>query len=137
MTDIEIIAIRRLLQGSGVCADDFHDSDVQGIPNATMPILTGSRVYGIPRDDSDIDLVLLVDPDTSDVLWEEAQGGKVSVPKSVRFGILNLILETSPAKFAAWKEGTEYLSSIGAVTRDVAVEHFKSLFAKIKPQASQ
>lgn len=61
--------------------------------------ITGSRAYGTPKKESDIDLCVLVDQQTKDRLT------KLSKNKSepVRFGNLNLVLVTTEEEFAAWK----------------------------------
>ncbi len=98
--------------------------------------LTGSHAYGIPRHDSDIDLVILVsekdleklrvamecsgethDPD--DPMYIAAGG----VP--LRFGPLNLIACTNEAYFAAWRKGTWELKKRKPVPRDFAVEYMR------------
>lgn len=92
--------------------------------------ITGSRAYGTPREDSDIDLVISVSPADSEILWrltEETTG-------SVRFGRLNLIIceqedpEKTPIKFFTWRRVTDALkalSLIKPVTRDEAVSAFQ------------
>lgn len=66
--------------------------------------LTGSRVYGSPQADSDIDLVVRVDETTAGLL-RLLSGNK----DTVRFGKLNVILCTTDKEFAVWKLGTEQL----------------------------
>lgn len=98
-------------------------------------LLTGSRVYGTPTDESDIDVVCLMSHDEFHALLAMADNpdcetrpasGKAS--QSLRFGKLNLICVTPNEydKFTAWKDGTAHLKSIAPVTREAAVEHFKS-----------
>jgi hypothetical protein len=66
--------------------------------------ITGSRVYGTPTEDSDIDLVVLVDNTTKRTLQSLNQA--VSEPnlivKPVRFG--NLILCDTEDAFDCWKK---------------------------------
>lgn len=87
--------------------------------------LTGSRVYGAPTEDSDIDLVVLVDELTQDKLrgWSESPDWSYVV----RFGRLNLICVTSEDELAAWRAGTASLrqrvSQTGRpIDREVAKE---------------
>jgi predicted nucleotidyltransferase len=72
--------------------------------------ITGSRAYGEPTNESDIDLVVMVDASARNLLrmlsdTPEATRGIVVV----RFGKLNLILPEDEAELAVWKVGTEQL----------------------------
>lgn len=82
--------------------------------------ITGSHAYGEPGEESDIDLVVLVDSDTQKLLIEH--GGKPT-----RFGKLNIIAVDTQAKFDKWKKGTEALQAIRPVDRESAVAVFKAL----------
>lgn len=68
--------------------------------------ITGSRVYGKPTPSSDIDLVILVDEQTSTRLQLMARETDEQKPLAIRFGRLNLIICTDEAEFAVWKVGT-------------------------------
>jgi predicted nucleotidyltransferase len=59
--------------------------------------VTGSQAYGTATPNSDIDVVCFVSETTKQQLIEVSGG----LP--VRFGKLNLILETKVGKFLAWK----------------------------------
>lgn len=88
--------------------------------------LTGSRVYGTPREDSDIDLVVPVSPETAariiELAGEEAQPqGYEGTQSSVRFGDLNLLLVCSDAMYEAWRAGTDKLKAEAPVTRERAI----------------
>lgn len=93
-------------------------------PNA---ILTGSRVYGSPKPNSDVDLVLLMTGPQANALAvfaDQDPGPKHSQSASgfsLRFGRLNLIIETDPVKFEVWVRGTEQLTAMKPVTRSQAV----------------
>ena len=96
--------------------------------------ITGSRAYGTPRPDSDIDLVVLVSPDDlaklvelSDKQSDFGHPGGVHYEDGccLRFGPLNLICVTYPLHFETWKKGTEELVYKKPVTREVAVETLK------------
>lgn len=109
-------------------------------------VLTGSRAYGKPRADSDIDLVVLLP--RADVqrllLRADEDGGKDSsslgdaardsapFSRSMRFGNLNLICCSTVESFRCWKDGTAYLKAKAdrtgqPVTRDDAVAYFTEL----------
>lgn len=96
--------------------------------------LTGSHVYGTPKPESDIDLVVLVSPadlalimaahNASDRNDTDYSG---AVTASLKFGKLNLLLETREDRFAIWRLGTSELKTKAPVHRDVAVETFRAL----------
>lgn len=78
--------------------------------------VTGSRAYGIPRHDSDIDLVILVDKEDLNLLLamgqeiDEGNGGyDPEDARCLRFGTLNLLCCLSAKHFDVWKTGTEIL----------------------------
>lgn len=85
--------------------------------------ITGSRTYGKPRPDSDIDLVIRVTPEEADTLREMSQ----SKGEPVRYGRLNLILCTTDIEYAMWNVGTEQIKLRGPHTREEAKEVFDSL----------
>jgi predicted nucleotidyltransferase len=90
--------------------------------------LTGSRVYGKPRRNSDIDLVVFVSKADAAALGNLCDDdGDTSAYATVRFGRLNLLVITDPAKYAAWVEGTAKLKAQRPVTREQAIEVFKAL----------
>lgn len=76
--------------------------------------MTGSQLYGRPRDDSDVDIVLLVDENLLHLLAEKAgrhlatdQYDDKPESASLTFGQLNLICVTASEEYDAWLEGTE------------------------------
>jgi hypothetical protein len=90
----------------------------------SQSFLTGSRVYGTPTPDSDIDLCVVVSSEHLAMLTELADGdGKSS--NSIRFGKLNLIC-LSPVNFTAWQESTERLTARKPVTREDAVKEIQA-----------
>lgn len=96
-------------------------------------ILTGSRAYGIPCEDSDVDLVVLMKPSEAADLatslgLEVTREGEGRYP-ALQFmqGRLNLIVVTDPKQFDIWVKGTELLSIRAPVTRQEAVELFAEL----------
>jgi hypothetical protein len=101
--------------------------------------LTGSRVYGTPRADSDIDLVVLMSGDALCKLIEIAEsqdslgasgGEQYEDGRSLRFGKLNLLCVTQERHFNAWRIGTEELEHMKPVTRDFAIEHLAAIRRK-------
>lgn len=99
--------------------------------------LTGSRVYGKPREDSDIDLVVLMEDESAETLIDlENEFGNVSqygklFTNSLKFGNLNLIVCSSKEEFEAWKKGTKILLDEcmlnGPVTKAAACVIFENL----------
>jgi len=88
--------------------------------------LTGSRAYGTPRDDSDIDLVIACDAKTLGTLWEFNEGGK-----GLRYGKLNLVAfnlddAEEVARYDRWKIAHDKLAAAAPVTKEVAIEMFRS-----------
>lgn len=113
--------------------------------------ITGSyacapRVGGDKSVQSDIDLVVFVSEDDAQELRgmaENRTGSGSSESLSLRFGQLNLIVETTEEKYDAWIIGTKALQKVqerrmlatngvtypsSAVTRGEAVAVFKRLF---------
>ncbi len=97
--------------------------------------LTGSRRYGTPRADSDIDLVVLMDVNELVELAKLADntddfgspgGEQYDDGCSLRFGKLNLLCVTQE-HFKVWKQGTDELIAMAPVTRDKAMEHLAAL----------
>ena len=97
-------------------------------------VLTGSRAYGTPRPDSDVDLVVLVDRPTQAAMlklfppedYDEAAYADCS-GRTIRVGDLNLIMVTTEAELEVWRRGTEALKAEAPVTRARAVQVFESL----------
>jgi hypothetical protein len=103
--------------------------------------LTGSRAYGQPREDSDIDMVVLVsDGELSDLvamaddivnaiaIGNPEYGNFISA--SLYFGKLNLICCIFQWQYDAWKYGTdklkaEQLENLTPISREYAVEVIK------------
>lgn len=115
---------------------------VPASPCACRPqnaLLTGSRVYGTPHEKSDVDLVILMDPNDASCLGS-IMGAEKGEPDdcypTIQFkaGMLNVIVETNPEKLSAWKKGTAMLAERAPVTREDAVELFKKLFGEVKDE---
>lgn len=116
-------------------------------PSEFMPFLTGSRLYGAPRADSDLDLVVHMDRELIEKIAEELPTsvcgnrscgayGKDN-PEFVvfRFGELNLIATACPVAYRAWQEGTAncvkaLLKNRRGLTRDEAVDIIGKQLAK-------
>jgi len=106
------------------------------------PFITGSRCYGTPNEDSDIDLVLRVSIDDAFVLIAHSDDPPpdavlehygVDGLKTVRYGELNLLLCANDSTFHAWKVGTdacrEKREKLGRpLTRVEAIEIFQAVF---------
>jgi hypothetical protein len=98
------------------------------VPMRRRPaFLTGSRAYGVPREDSDIDIVMhCEDDELIDLLF--AHNEKPN--KGIWFGRVNLIV-VNAGMYDLWREGTDALLAEKAkgevVTRAQAVEVFKAL----------
>ena len=90
--------------------------------------VTGSRVYGTPREDSDIDLAVFVTIKELNLLCIMADevpdvpdSGGEDVSRSLRFGKLNLLCFTDETEFQAWREATDELIQRCPATREDAV----------------
>lgn len=82
--------------------------------------ITGSRAYGVPREDSDIDLAVVVSEHEAKLLRSLSDS-----TRKIVFGRLNLILFTNTElglkQYETWKKVNDALKLIAPVTRDVAV----------------
>lgn len=92
--------------------------------------LTGSRVYGTPRVDSDVDLVVLVSQADVNVLWENNDSESPSSgTATLRFGRLNVIAlvdnEEGRKQYRIWNDVTEALKRKAPVTKEEAVKAFE------------
>ena len=100
------------------------DFDIGNI--VSNAFLTGSQVYGKPRPESDIDVVVLLDFMDFEKLAEltDAERGG-SAPKehgiSLKYGKLNLVMMHDRRIFEAWQTATEALKKVQPVTREQAV----------------
>lgn len=75
-----------------------------------MAFITGSHRYGKPTEESDLDLVILLDRDCGS--WDEKRLRELSegAAPQIRFGRLNLILCRTETEYAYWKAGTEIMA---------------------------
>ena len=92
--------------------------------------MTGSRVYGTPTTDSDVDICMLMSISAAMHLagmagkdvGEEYEGCAIVM----RFGMMNIIAHTDEASFRAWKKATNDLIFYRPVSRAVAVATIKA-----------
>lgn len=90
--------------------------------------VTGSNAYSEPKEDSDLDLVIMCDLETVELLrkyadaQDEIEDYKYDDVMQVRFGKLNIIMCVDNKTFNTWKHGTKILKSISPVSRDYAVD---------------
>lgn len=105
-------------------------------------LLTGSRVYGAPRADSDIDLVVLPETHTDrhvitsglmPYLSSRGSGDRNSpaLEATFRVGDINIIVVATEQQFRVWDAGTKLLehrkNREGAQTRPVAAMVFRTI----------
>lgn len=91
-----------------------------------FPFITGSRVYGIPTEESDIDLVL---PPNGNSDFKKIMVGfsdDQNIP--IKYGRLNLILTNELKQWELWLQATNELIAMKPVTREFAIEHITNLF---------
>lgn len=83
-----------------------------------MAFITGSRAYGTPTPDSDIDLVLrmteeeyqLLKPFADQIYFDtDPEYGRKCQNHVLRFGKLQLLICTTDAQYRIWFEGTKTL----------------------------
>ncbi len=92
--------------------------------------LTGSRVYGTPRLDSDVDLVVLVSLDDHSKLWQNRDTSldHDASGVTIRYGDLNIIAliddEEGRKQFDIWNTVTEELKLKAPVTKEQAIVAF-------------
>jgi hypothetical protein len=96
---------------------------------STMAILCGSRAYGTPREDSDVDLVIQLTLDEELTLRE---GLGIDPTGTLRIGKLNLIIARTDEQYALWCKGIEELKEMAPVSRQEAIEYFDVIFARCK-----
>ncbi len=100
-------------------------------------IVTGSRVYGYPTEESDLDVVVLLSAADVDrvvtalgLVVPKDQDDNAYPTLQFKQGKLNLIMETDPDRFEIWSRGTQTLKAMAPVKRDQAVALFKQLRAQ-------
>ena len=107
--------------------------------NIMKSILTGSYAYGKPTRESDVDIVILCDKETAEILNDQLRPDSYfgrgnthpSVDNSVRQGRINLIIETQEKAFNVWVDGTERLMAQKPIKhKNVAIKLFALLRKK-------
>lgn len=110
-----------------------------------MSFLTGSRVYGQPKGNSDIDMVVRLSRVEAAMLSrladssinregenrEYGEGGELPDMMTMRFGGLNIICCLTAGAYKAWKDGTKQCldeTPPGGLPRKKAVKIFSKLF---------
>ena len=101
---------------------------IPAAPEGLKAFMTGSRVYGTPRPDSDHDMVIRCNLDEQIRLENRSDHDK-----KILFGNLNIITCIVDWQFNAWYEGTQRLTDIKPVTRAFAIEVFTSLGLRPAP----
>lgn len=99
--------------------------------------LTGSRTYGTPREDSDIDVVCFLSPAQLIALADMAEyieSYDADRSISMRFGKLNLIGVSDEGLYVAWSVGTNRCLAEKPVSRDAAKAIFAPLFRALGPR---
>lgn len=105
------------------------------LPNA---VLTGSRAYGAPGPESDLDLVVLCSRSTAGKLLDLVSQGSAEDSAaayeglgerglSLRFGKLNLLVEVEQARFEGWRDATALLVAKARESGPVSREEAKQL----------
>jgi hypothetical protein len=99
--------------------------------NILKSFFTGSRTYGTPRADSDLDLAIRVSYEelakivvsnvADEVIWYDN-----SPTASLKFGKLNVIACLTDDAFEKWALSTTSLELRAPVTRDEAIKQYKS-----------
>ena len=90
--------------------------------------LTGSRRYGVPRDDSDTDVVIFADAKDHalfDALIAIGTAGDMCSARvsnfSIRIGKLNLIVLTDEREFQVWRDVADTLSTVKGTDKQSAI----------------
>lgn len=91
--------------------------------------ITGSRAYGYPREDSDVDLVVLCSEADCKIIWKQNGYGRL------QFGIINLVLfnadnPTDLNRYHKWKKAHDSLVARAPVTKEEAILCFREAGAE-------
>ena len=95
-----------------------------------LAFITGSRAYGSPRPDSDIDLVIRCNSTVRAALHAMRDNATDDSPV-LRFGRLNIVACLTDDDYAVWKFGTAALEQKTPVKRNRAISFFKKLRSRI------
>lgn len=93
--------------------------------------ITGSRAYGKPRDDSDIDLVVCVSSKDLKKLWALALNDPSNEEKQLRFGKINLVAfnldcPEERGRYVRWSATNQSLIARKPVSKEEAIEAFRA-----------
>lgn len=101
--------------------------------------ITGSHAYGTPTPDSDVDMVVMIDPGIVHLLAGIGQAGSFTEDGTIaiRFGKLDLICCTKEETYAEWVTGTTLLRQRLPVTREEAVACFEEIRANRTTKVEQ
>lgn len=95
-----------------------------------LGFITGSRAYGTPTPESDVDVVVCVEggmiEQLINILPDSVAAGEYSNGSaSLRLGTLNLILLEDPAECDRWRKATENLRAVKPVNKKAAKRYFQ------------
>lgn len=94
--------------------------------SSQLAFMVGSRVYGAPREDSDLDLVVRMSPETAKALYEFA-GQPETGP--LHFGKLNIIPALDEDQFDAWIAGlVDVMHERETTGKPVPMERAREIF---------
>lgn len=92
--------------------------------------LTGSRAFGTPTPESDVDVVVLMDKPEMAKLVSQAEeserSGDYGNGQSLRFGRLNLIVVNTEEQFGLWRDSTDECLAMKPVSKEAAAQLFRS-----------
>lgn len=118
--------------------DHLLPTEKRGVaPSFSGIYLTGSRAYGTPRPDSDFDWIYFPTAKDQRAHGEmekaadshcEIRGNRTALSHTFRFGPVNLLVAHWWSQWSAWVETTRSLVARKPVTREEAVEAFKTAF---------
>lgn len=101
------------------------------------PFVTGSRAYGVPRPDSDVDICCLGSPGTLLFLHEcQLLKQDYADAATLRLPGYDVLIFKSIDDLHGWKRVNDYLVSKAPVTKQTAIEAFE-LMAATKRQMTQ
>jgi len=105
--------------------EELEQNKQRDSSKSMRPFITGSHAYGLPNEDSDIDLVIPPLTWNSDLnlLRTNKDGAGV-----IRYGKLNLIVAPTDEAFRLWQRCNEHLKSMKPVTREFAIRYIESAF---------
>lgn len=92
-----------------------------------MAIIGGSRAYGTPRPDIDIDIVVQLTEADEALLRESLDLPPVG---PIRCGVVNFIVARTDEQYRVWAVGIERLKALAPVSRESAIEYFDEAFGR-------